>query len=143
MSTSSKATSVKSEFTEVITMDNLMGTNTTNEFSPVITETDLIYETKPDEVNTLGLILKYDEIFPEPKDYYTFTEAKLEPWKNTLDFKYFDTMYTNYRLLTQSICHIREQAQKLLDEADTLQGRDFVMREEINKHVKRITRKEL
>ena len=52
-------------------------------------------------------------------------------------------MYTNHRSLSNTIRKLRQQAQALLEEADILTGRDFILRQEIETHVSHITKAEL
>ena len=52
-------------------------------------------------------------------------------------------MYTNHQSLVNTIRKLRQQAQALLEEADILTGRDFMLRQEIETHVSKITRAEL
>ena len=52
-------------------------------------------------------------------------------------------MYTNHRSLVNTIRKLRQRAQALLEEADILTGRDFMLRQEIETHVSKITRTEL
>ena len=52
-------------------------------------------------------------------------------------------MYTNHRSLSNTIRKLHQQAQALLEEADILTGRDFILRQEIETHVSHITKAEL
>ena len=52
-------------------------------------------------------------------------------------------MYTNHRSLVNTIKKLHQQAQALLEEADILTGRDFMLRQEIETHVSHITKTEL
>ena len=45
----------------------------------------------------------------------------MKAWKNTLEFKYFDHLYTSHRTTQATICQLRHQAQSVLEEADKLQ----------------------
>ena len=71
--------------------------------------------------------------------YRAFTENKLRPWENALEYKHFDTMYMNHRSLINTIKKLHQQAQALLEEADILTGRDFILHQEIKTHVSKIT----
>ena len=52
-------------------------------------------------------------------------------------------MYTNHRSLVNTIRKLCQQAQALLEEADILTERDFILRQEIKTHISKITRAEL
>ena len=75
--------------------------------------------------------------------YWAFTKNKLRPWENTLEYKHFDTMYTNHWSLVNTIRKLHQQAQALLEEADILTGRDFMLWQEVKTHVSKITRTKL
>ena len=57
-----------------------------------------------------------------------------------MEYKHFDTMYTNHQPLVNTIGKLHQQAQVLLEEADILTGRDFILQQEIETHVSEITR---
>ena len=143
MSNTNSAPSIKSKFTEVITESDLIPIPSAEEFLTNIVETALLETAQPVENDSKNLVQRYDETFPEPEIYRTFSEGKLSPWKNTLEFKYFDTMYCDHRSLTDTIRKVRAEAQKLLEVANDLQGRDFILRGEIERHVATVTRTEL
>ena len=75
--------------------------------------------------------------------YRAFTENKLRPWENALEYKHFDTMCANHRSLVNTIRKLHQQAQALLEEANILTRRDFMLRQEIETHISKITRTEL
>ena len=52
-------------------------------------------------------------------------------------------MYTNHRSLVNTIRKLRQQTQALLEEADILTGRDFMLQQEIETHVSKITKAKL
>ena len=52
-------------------------------------------------------------------------------------------MYMNHQSLVNTIKKLHQQAQTLLEEADILTGRDFMLCREIKTHVSKITRTEL
>ena len=52
-------------------------------------------------------------------------------------------MYTNHQCLVNTIRELCQQAQALLEEADILTRRDFILWQEIKTHISRITRAEL
>ena len=113
-------------------------------FSNIITEASLT-ETLSDNILTDGKTITtlYDEGFIDAVSYQVFTENKLQLWENTMEYKYFDTMYTNHRSLVNTIWKIHQQAQQLLEEADILTGRDYILQQEIKSHVSKITRTKL
>ena len=143
MTDSPKSSSVKSEFTEVITMTDLLNVSTVDEFPTVLTETTLLQPPTHSETDIQGIVARYNETFTSPDDYQNFVEAKLGPWTNTLEFKCFDIMYKQHRLTTDVIAKLRQQAQLLLEEANALQGRDYMQRKEIENHIRKITRRDL
>ena len=73
----------------------------------------------------------YNQMFPTLEEYQNFVDAKLKPWQNTLEFKYFSSMYRHQRSTTESIKRLRAQAQKLLDEANHLQERKSSTKQEL------------
>ena len=85
----------------------------------------------------------YDEVFVNAVSYQAFTKNELRPWENALEYKHFDTMYTNHWSLVNMIWKLCQQAQQLLEEANILQGRDFILWQEIKTHVSKITRTKL
>ena len=52
-------------------------------------------------------------------------------------------MYTNHWSLVNTIRKLHQQAQLLLEEADILTGRDFILQQEIETHISKITKAEL
>jgi len=123
-------------------MTDLLNSNSTDPFSNVVTERSLLDE-RPLGEEVKELIARYHDTFETVEDFRAFTEGKLGMWKNTLEFKYFDALYTNYRSTNETITNLRRQAQKLLEEAEKLQDRNFGIRKHIEQHVKTITRKDL
>ena len=95
-------------------------------------------ETSEKTITTL-----YDGVFVDAMSYRAFTENKLRPWENALEYKHFDTMYTNHWSLVNTIRKLCQQAQALLEEANILTGRDFMLWQEIETHVSKITRTKL
>ena len=85
----------------------------------------------------------YNEVFINAISYWAFTENKVRLRKNALEYKHFDTMYTNHRSLVNTIRKLCQQAQLLLEEANILTGRDYILRQEIETHVSRITKAKL
>jgi hypothetical protein len=77
------------------------------------------------------LIKRYDETFENKAEYQHFIEGKLGLWKNTMELKYFDGLYNEHRNLSRSIKTLRAQAMKLLEEANYLQDRHYIVQQEI------------
>jgi hypothetical protein len=118
------STTVKSEFTEVLTGSDLLpprpvSISSSEEFPTIITETSLL-ETPTTTAEQRNLVDQYDEVFPTPNLYRQFAEAKLTSWKDTLEYQYFDSLYVYHRNTSQTIKNLRRQAMELLNEADTL-----------------------
>jgi hypothetical protein len=137
---------VKTEFTEVFTLSDLVDVSSTStpDFPTVLTETSLLESPSlspmPDDTDLAAL---YDETFPTLDTYRQFTTDKLYSYRNTLEFKYFNNLYTHHRQTTETIRHLRKKAQELLEEAHRLQANDFDRRRDLQEHVNTITRAEL
>ena len=134
---------IKTEFTEIIAEPSLVGIPSAEEFLQTLVETSLIEPTPSSPIDDRNLIEQYDEVFITPEDYQKFVETKMEPFRNLMDFRYFDTLYTEHRSLNNTAKRLRQQAQQLLAEADRLTTRDVKIREQVERHVKIITRREL
>jgi hypothetical protein len=50
----------------------------------------------PPEATQNGLTALYDTTFPTLEDYRIFTVNCLIPWGNTMEYKLFNTLYTNH-----------------------------------------------
>ena len=59
------------------------------------------------------------------------------------EYKHFDTIYTNHQSLVNTIWKLWQQAQQLLEEANILTGRDFILQQEIETHMSKITKAKL
>ena len=141
---SPSTTSIKNEFVEVFTMSDLLSNPSSSEFPTVITEASIIEPPPlPKEGEEWDLVTLYDKTFPTPETYRNFIDIRLGIWKNSLDLKYFDTLYNNYRHTTETIRKLRRQAQAILEEADKMQGRNLTLKKEINRHVATIVQPEL
>ena len=146
MTEPTSSSSIKAEFIDVLTVPDLHpapSQTSSEEFPTILTESSLLSSSsliKPDDVKLIEL---YDYVFSTPDMYKNFTEGKLAPWKNTLDFKYFDTLYLQHRSTKETITQLRSHAQALLERADRLHDYDLGLRREINRHLPSITRKEL
>jgi hypothetical protein len=64
--------------------------------------------------------------------------AKLFPWGNTLEFKLFDNLYLHHRTTQNQVRQLRQHAQKLLEQADSLQGHDNAQRAELERHIRNL-----
>jgi Chromo (CHRromatin Organisation MOdifier) domain len=99
MATSTQTTLsvIKDEFAEVITEGTLSPTNKPSDWNVVITEKTLLNAMRtpsppPEEIQH-GLAMLYNTTFPTAEDYQEFTVNHLALWGNTLEYRYFDTMY--------------------------------------------------
>jgi hypothetical protein len=64
-------------------------------------------------------------------------------WGNTMEYKLFDSLYVNHRNNLRTVKKLREQAMALLEEANKINDRDLMIRQEIESHVGTITRTDL
>ena len=144
MANNTETVAVKTEFVNIITEKELLLSLVSATFSTIITKASLV-ELPPAEgpTNEKTITTLYDKVFVDAMSYRAFTENKPRPWENTLEYKHFDTMYTNHQSLVNTIRKLRQQAQALLEEADILTGRDFMLQQKIEIHVSKITRTEL
>ena len=135
---------VKTKFVHVITEGELVSSPVSATFLTIVTEASLI-ETPPANAPTDGKTITtlYNKGFVNTVSYRAFTENKLRPWENALEYKHFDTMYTNHWSLVNTIWKLHQQAQQLLEEADILQRRDYILWQEIETHISKITRTKL
>ena len=109
----------KEEFIEVITNSNLTPTLTSREFSSIITETSLLNtETPVPPIPHANLVEYYNQMFPTLNSYKDFINCRLGIWEQDLQVKYFDSLYHHQRSTTNSLKTLRDQAQKLLEEAN-------------------------
>ena len=115
---------IKNKFTEILTEPELSSLPTTSpsDFIPVITETSFLKpKTESLQIPTTDLVEYYDQMFPTLDMYQNFINQKLHLWHSHLKLKYFDSMYQHQQAITKSIKRLRIQAQKLHEEADSLQ----------------------
>ena len=115
---------IKNKFTEILTEPKLSSLPTTSpsDFIPVITETTFLKpKTESLHIPTTDLVEYYDQMFPTLDTYQNFIDQKLHLWHSHLELKYFDLMYRHQQATTKSIKRLRIQAQKLSEEADSLQ----------------------
>ena len=144
MANNTETVAVKTEFINVITRGELLSSLISATFSTIITEASLV-KIPPTEgpINEKSITTLYNKVFVNAMSYQAFTENKLRPWENALEYKHFDTMCTNHRSLVNTIRKLQQQAQMLLEEANILTRRDFILRQEIETHVSKITKAEL
>ena len=144
MAGNTETTTVKTKFVDVLTEGELLSSPISATFSTIITEASLV-EVPPTDgpINEEAIATLYDRVFTDTISYRAFTENKLRPWENALEYKHFDTMYTNHRSLVNTIGKLRKQAQMLLEEADILTGRDFMLRQKIETQMSKITKTKL
>ena len=70
-------------------------------------------------------------------------QQELGPWSNTIEFKYFDHLYTKYWTTQTTSNNICQLAQKLLSEANKLQQDEEQHKQEILQYLPTITRRTL
>ena len=144
MAGNTETTTVKTEFVDVLTEGELLSSPISATFSTIVTEASLVEVPPTDRpINEEAIATLYDRVFTDAISYWAFTENKLRPWENALEYKHFNTMYTNHQSLVNTIGKLCKQAQMLLEEADILTGRDFMLRQEIETLVSKITKTEL
>ena len=97
MANNTETVNVKTKFVDVITEGELLSSPLSTTFSTIVTEASLV-ELPPTEgpINEKSITTLYDEVFIDAMSYRAFTENKLRPWENALEYKHFDTMYTNH-----------------------------------------------
>ena len=144
MANNTKTVAVKTEFVDIVTKGELLSSLISAIFSTIISKASLI-EVPPAKgpINKKTITTLYNEVFVDAMSYRAFTKNKLRPWENALEYKHFDTMYTNHQSLVNTIRKLHQQAQALLEEADILTRRDFMLQQEIKTHVSKITKAEL
>ena len=144
MANNTEAVAVKTKFVDIVTEGELLSSPISATFTTIITEASLI-EVPPTEgpINEKTITTLYNKVFVDAMSYQAFAKNKLRPLENALEYKHFDTMYTNHQSLVNTIRKLRQQAQALLEEADILTRRDFMLQQEIETHVSKITRTEL
>ena len=128
MANNTETVAIRTKFVDVVTKGELLSSLISATFSTIVTEVSLI-EVPPTEgpTNEKSITTLYNKVFIDIMSYRAFTENKLKPWENALEYKHFDTMYTNHRSLVNTIRKLHQQAQTLLKEADILTGRDFIL----------------
>ena len=97
MANNTETVAVKTEFVDVVTEGELLLSLISATFSTIVTEASLV-EVPPTEgpINEKSITTLYDEVFINAISYRAFTENKLRPWENALEYTHFNTMYTNH-----------------------------------------------
>jgi hypothetical protein len=138
-STQTVLTVVKDEFAEVITEGTLSPTTKPADWNVVITKKalmDAMRMPSPSPKQTRrGVITLYNNTFPTLEDYRELTVNCHVMWGNTMDYKLFDSLYVNHQNNTHTIKKLREQAMALLEEANKINDRDLMIRQEIKSHL--------
>ena len=103
MANNTRTATIKTEFIDVVTEGELLSSPISATFSTIVTKASLI-ETPPIEgqLNEKSITTLYDKVFVDTISYRAFTENKLRPWENTLEYKHFDTMYANHQSLVNT-----------------------------------------
>ena len=97
MANNTETVAVKTEFVDVLTEGELLASPISATFSTIVTEVSLV-EIPPMDgpINEEAIATLYNRVFTDAVSYRAFTENKLRPWENALQYKHFDTMYTNH-----------------------------------------------
>ena len=104
MANKTETAAVKTEFINVITEGELLSSPVSATFSTIVTKASLIKTPPIDgKINEKTTTTLYDEVFFDAISYWAFTENKLRPWENALEYKHFNTMCTNHRSLVNTI----------------------------------------
>ena len=114
MANNTETVNVKTEFVDVITEGELLSSPLSTTFSTIVTKASLV-ELPPTKgpINEKSITTLYDEVFIDAMSYWVFTENKLRPWENALEYKHFDTMYTNHQSLSNSCLWLRPRPEYL------------------------------
>jgi hypothetical protein len=136
-------TVVKDKFAGVITEGTLSSTNKPTDWNVIITEKVLLKAMRtpsppPEEIQH-SLATLYNNTFPTHEEYREFTVNHLTMWRNTLDYKLFNTLYMTHQYHSRTIKRLQEQAMALLEEANKINERDMMVRHEIKSHVQTIS----
>ena len=108
MANNTETVAVKTEFVDIVTEGELLSSPI---FSTIVTEASLV-EVPPTKgpINEKSIITLYNGVFINTISYWAFTENKLRSWENALEYKHFDTMYTNHWSLVNTIRKLHQQA---------------------------------
>ena len=85
-----------SQFTKIITTSDLVSPppHLNDKFTTIITETSLLEDDTPlPPIPYNDMVEYYNQMFPTLEEYQNFVNTKLKPCQNTLEFKYFNSMY--------------------------------------------------
>ena len=135
------------EFVEVFAEPSFISVSTPGPSTSVLTEPSLL-DVRSDtpiqeRMSTAELIQLYDETFEEIQDYHNFVNRRLLSWKPTLEFKHFHAMYLHHRATTDEAWQLRLQAQKLLEQAKSLQIHHNQQLTDLHAFIPTITRTDL
>ena len=87
MATKTETATVKTEFVDVVTEGELLSSPVSATFSTIITEASLVEVPIPEgEINEKTIATLYDKVFTDAMSYWAFTENKLMPWENALEY---------------------------------------------------------
>src|SRR5271169_4632084 len=126
---------------EVLTEESLLSNKSSSPSLPKVDNE--INNSQLQSIEAKPLISLYDSTFANAQQYDDFKEEKLTTWKNTLEFQYFDHLYTSHRTMQESVRRLRLQAQNLLEEADKLQKQHNKYIQDLHQFIPKITRREL
>ena len=131
---------IKTELTDVLTDTDLLSniSRTPEEFATVITDSSLLGS--PPLTTPEDIVETYDNTFPTPDSYKNFVDIELAPWRNTMELKLFDTLYLHHRSTESTIRTLRHNAQKMLEQANVLQGQHQTQKEGLKHHLRSIAR---
>ena len=139
--TDSTSPSIKIEVIEVLTNSSISPTpSTTDDLIPILTESTLLSSQPDDPHSPTELIQQYNLLFNEQTDYMNFVNTRLLPWKDTTDFKYFHSLYSDYRDNKATAKNLRNTAQKLLEEATHIDKRAGHQENELADHLSTMPR---
>ena len=145
--TEATSSTIKTKFIEVLVTPDLHPSSTLSSpefpFPTVLTESSLIEPPTSVNPNEVDIVELYDYVFTTPDTYKDFTDRKMSLWTNTLEFRYFDTLYLQHRSTMETIKQLRQHAQSLLERADKLQKHNSSQRREIKRYLPTITRRDL
>ena len=144
-SAASFKSSLKTEFTEVLTVPELAppSSNPSNNLAPVLTENTLLNTPANEKVTNMGIIEEYDRIFTTPELYHNFFENRFAPWKDSLELQHFDTLYTHHRATMANIKNLRQKAAAMLEEADKSQKFHHDLLAKLDRHLLTIKKPEI
>ena len=96
MANNTETVAVKTEFVNIITKGELLSSPISATFSTIITKASLIEVPLAEgPINKKTITTLYDEVFVDAMSYRAFTENKLRPWENALEYNHFETLPTS------------------------------------------------